>query len=554
MQIDGGTGKGESRMKQLGRSSGAWIGVLLTALGCGGSADEGMQIGGETNWLATCNADSDCSVGQCLCNVCTISCAESAACSAGPPQSSCVAQSELPTSCAQQLSAGLCLASDTQVGLSSAELPSPVTRLDETLALFLRDLEAQPEEAQPFTRYFSIANSITAGPETGLSTSPLAIERGRSGLSKLVNSLSSLAVATAPSSIDPDGVFYRIDLRSYGWDRPITVDGVPYTDGWEAIVGHASLAVEYRGPAADPLARRSGTSQPWLFGDDFVATAAAGNLYYELLGVPNTLAELQQQLGESQSPSPQRAAFENSGYSMHARVVERRELASGRTSWQAYNFGSEERGLAVFSAPLDFVPDATEVIFELPNGLNGFFLANEQGERSPTSQLSREAAMDPAQLDGNVRAGVSCFSCHNGGLITFTDQLRDVWLPAGPAAVEPQLVLDAYPPASELSEALTTDAAAYSAALEQAGVARAPDGVSRLYLDFYAGLVDQARAAEELFTTPETLTTEMLRLPGSLFPLGGATRTLPREVFLRSYRDGLCVLHENALNKPVGCP
>ncbi|MEY2933875.1 MAG: hypothetical protein RL033_4624, partial [Pseudomonadota bacterium] len=298
------------------------------------------------------------------------------------------------------------------------------------------------------------------------------------------------------------------------------------------------------------------TSKPWLFGDDFIGTAAASDLYYELLGLPSSLAELQEQLGESGEVPPQRAAFENSGYSMHARVVERHVLADGRKYWLGFNFSSEERGSAVFSAPLELVPDATEVIFELPNGLNGFFMANERGERLLTSQLPRESAMDPAQIDGIVRAGASCFSCHNAGVISFTDQLRDIWSPAvATPDADLQLVLDAYPPASELAQAVEADNDGYKAALERTGVRRSmPDSVSRLYLDFHVGVVDQARAAEELLTTRETLGIEMLRLPGGLFPLGGETRLLSREVFLHDYRAGVCVLNESALNKPVGCP
>src|SRR5262245_38235026 len=127
MRTDGASREG-ALMERLGRSSGTGLWILLMAMACGGNAGEGVQLGGETNWLATCSTDSDCSVGSCLCNVCTISCAENAACSDGPPDSSCVAQSELPLSCGEQLGAGLCLSSE-----GAATEPS---RLDQLLELF----------------------------------------------------------------------------------------------------------------------------------------------------------------------------------------------------------------------------------------------------------------------------------------------------------------------------------------------------------------------------------------------------------------------------------
>lgn len=61
----------------------AWLAASALALAC--TSSEGTEIGGETNWLRACRADSDCAgsgAGQCLCGVCASPC-DVAACPSG---------------------------------------------------------------------------------------------------------------------------------------------------------------------------------------------------------------------------------------------------------------------------------------------------------------------------------------------------------------------------------------------------------------------------------------------------------------------------------------
>jgi hypothetical protein len=230
----------------------------------------------------------------------------------------------------------------------------------------------------------------------------------------------------------------------------------------------------------------------------------------------------------------ERAVVELSGYSTNARGVERRELSGGGKYWQAFTFDTADSSAALLDTPDDFVPDATEVIFPLPNGLNGFFMANEHGDRLVTSQLTRRSVMDPAQPDGFVRNGVSCFSCHNQGIVRFTENMA-----VGSAVV--------------FEQALAADNAAYAAAAELAGTdPERPDGVSRMYLDFVAKGVSQPRAAAELFITPHELQSSFAQLPPELFRLGRAGESLPREQFLAGYREAMCILQAGQ-NRPADC-
>jgi len=537
-------------MKQLDRGWKTCLAALIATLGCGGHGADGSGIGGETNWLASCVSDNDCGVGHCLCNVCTTECTPGAdSCRAGPPESRCAGASELASSCGAVIGGGLCLAAETDVVPDPTPSPDPAAAsspsLDSTIEALALDLVRLPGQDWRFARYLSFSNQ-----------SPW---NGRMALTKLANSLSSRSQPSVPVDVDEQRVFQRIDLRAYGWDRPVTVDGVQYADGWEAIVAHAALAVAYPLMGGDSLQDYTGTRVPWLFADDFVAAAASGNTYYELLGLPETLAELQQRLvPEAGSASlTYRAAFSDSGISYNPRAVEWRGSAeSGRGYWQAFDFNTHARGAAIYSEPLGFVPDETEVMFTLPNGLHGFFIADAGGHRVSQSALSPEAVLDPAQPDWVLRNAASCFSCHNAGVVFFTDTVRSNWEPAvaGSVTAEQRAVLDAYPPHDVLAQVRNDDNEAFARSLEAAGVpSDTPDYVSRTFLEFKYLATDADRAARELFVTPAQLRAHLEELPEPLrvFELDGAT--VPRDVFLSVYLEALCALHQTDQVVPARC-
>jgi hypothetical protein len=101
---------------------------------------------------------------------------------------------------------------------------------DELYATIASDLARLDAEDAPFTRYLSLANQANAdgcGP---------VLDGARAALDKLVNSVSLNTRLTEPIPIDVNETLYRIDLRDYGWDRAIAVDGASFADAWEAII------------------------------------------------------------------------------------------------------------------------------------------------------------------------------------------------------------------------------------------------------------------------------------------------------------------------------
>ena len=70
----------------------------------------------------------------------------------------------------------------------------------------------------------------------------------------------------------------------------------------------------------------------------------------------------------------------NSGVSNHNRVVERHTSRYG-AYWKSYDFAGSVGTQNILTHPLNFTHDGGEAIFNLPNGLQGYYLANASGFR-----------------------------------------------------------------------------------------------------------------------------------------------------------------------------
>ena len=57
------------------------------------------------------------------------------------------------------------------------------------------------------------------------------------------------------------------------------------------------------------------------------------------------------------------------------RMVERHRSIHG-AYWKSYDFAGSVGAQNIFNHPLDFTHDGGEVIFNLPNGLQGYYLVN----------------------------------------------------------------------------------------------------------------------------------------------------------------------------------
>ena len=275
-----------------------------------------------------------------------------------------------------------------------------------------------------FARYFTLTHLYNAGSSDrtgsaiGVSRTPELLGEYRKALYKLVNSLSWGLDVINPIPIDTQATIFYIDLRHYEWDA---------NDAWSKIEEEYPYHIAFDAPAQLGLRNQLGrlqtqmkTDVPSIHIDWFIATASTPPLYHDLLSLPLTDRELETRLevdvarNLTNAPGVRvwRAGFNNSGVSTNNRVVERHTSRYG-AYWKSYDFAGSVGAQNIFTHPLNFNHDGGEAIFNLPNGLQGYYLVNASGFRldeAPINIVSNPAASDPT-----VRNGLSCIGCHTEG-------------------------------------------------------------------------------------------------------------------------------------------
>jgi mono/diheme cytochrome c family protein len=390
------------------------------------------------------------------------------------------------------------------------------------------DLRSFSPRQRRFLRYASFTHLYDANrPDAELETAGHA-------LSKLLNSLSWHPRVTRPVSVDQFRTVYRVDLRDYRWSSRT----------WDRLAS----AYPYRAPntteSARACAEMTGSEVFHVRGDWLVATASRGKLYYDLLELPSTDRGLERLLQVDvargfREETAFRAGFNGSGVSRNNRVIERHDSIHG-PYWRSHDFSDNTDRQNIFENPLgpvagqhSFRPAGGEIIFQLPNALQGFLLVDADGRRVEKGPV--EIVSDPNRPDRQVEAGISCMNCHGKGLLPKDDQVRAHV--EKNAAAFPREVLDAvralYPPPKRLRALMEADTRRYLAALAATGVPPdANDPVSAVTLR-YESVLDLALAGGELGVRAEELARQLTASSGLQRLLGPlqARGTVQRQVF-----------------------
>ena len=368
-----------------------------------------------------------------------------------------------------------------------------------------------------FARYFTLTHLYNAG------ESAEALHAYRRALSKLVNSLSWGIDVINPEPIDPQGTIFYIDLRDYEWEIGINrwtqiEQEYPYKNNFESPTQthlHEKLT---------NLRQEMNCEVPFVHIDWFLANASLPPLYHDILDLPLTDRDLETRLEVNVVENIRnaagrrvwRAGFNNSGVSNNNRVVERHRSRYG-AYWKSYDFAGSVGNQNIFTHPLSFAHDGGEIIFNLPNGLQAYYLADAGGNRldeAPIGIVSNPAASDPT-----VRNGLSCIGCHTKGMKTFEDEVRVVVEQNENPPFDKAQALRLYVDKTEMETRVEEDTDRYRQALEAAGgVFGGIEPIQRFH-EAFQGPLDAAYAAAAVGLETEAFL-EKIRENASLQNLG----------------------------------
>ncbi|MGE3807474.1 MAG: c-type cytochrome domain-containing protein, partial [Gemmataceae bacterium] len=401
------------------------------------------------------------------------------------------------------------------------------------------DLRRQPARHRRYLRYLTFANLANAGvPEKEL-------DQHRQAMNKLVNSLSWHPRITLPVAIDPARTIYRLDMRDYLWTERT----------WTRILGLYPHYLPQKGSAMKWVAGVTRTELPYIRGDWFVANVSRPPLYQDTLELPLTDKDLERLLRVDavqgiREERVMRAGFNGSGIARNNRILERHDSAYG-AYWRSYDFSSNLDEQNIFERPLgpvgpnlgtnNFVQAGGEMIFHLPNGLQGYFIVDANGRRLDRAPV--EIVSDPKRPDKAVETGISCMSCHVRGLHPKADQIR-AHVEKNPNAFTKEdldIVKAIYPAEKKFHERMNEDIDRFLKALEKTGAKVEPEPTLALTLK-YEGELDLPLAAAEFGFTPDDLRHRLEKSPALarvLGPLNVKSGTVQREAFLKILPDAL---------------
>jgi serine/threonine-protein kinase len=296
-------------------------------------------------------------------------------------------------------------------------------------------LNNAPADDQPFLRYFTLTNAHN-NPNAGEEDLRIL----KAALSKAMNSMTRSPRVTLPKPIDKDETVYVIDLRDFEWHR----NGI-----WTAILREYPYGLDFKG-SDDPalielqkkLDRLTRGELFYIRADWFISTATKPPLYHTLLQLPDTVEALRTWLkvdfkANFRANTLKRAGYQTSGISAQNRMVERHDSPVGNYYWESYDFKPRKAKTNLTRFPLGpafagndfprqaFDHDGGEMIFGLPNGLQGYYLADGKGKRINEGPL--DVVSDSLKTSGSpaIVTGMSCMNCHKYGMIGFTDTIRD---------------------------------------------------------------------------------------------------------------------------------
>jgi hypothetical protein len=207
-----------------------------------------------------------------------------------------------------------------------------------------------------------------------------------------------------------------------GKDRIVRTPGAAWLDK-DAV----ALLLRYLYPVAE---KQPQVPAPLLRGDWWLVTASLPPFYYDLLGL-KTLDDakdlaLFDRRAKRFTQAKATVVFSGSGgitrrVARNNRIMEYEGTIFGGF-WQTFDFKTSIKKQNVINNFLNEERDGGEIIFALPNGLQGYFLINGKNER--VDEVPIDIAIDSTNQDARVRCGRSCMTCHLQGIQPFQSDFK----------------------------------------------------------------------------------------------------------------------------------
>ena len=229
--------------------------------------------------------------------------------------------------------------------------------------------------------------------------------------------------------------------------------------------------------------------------------------------------------------------------------------------WKSYDFGGQAANQNLYETPLGpdvdglfsqafelFEHDGGEVIFSLPNGMHGYYLATADGKRLQVGPSN--IVHDASRTDRVIVNGLSCISCHSSGIQHRLDNVKDRVVGRGGAKFSRQLrreLEDYHIPNEELANIFASDEKAFLQALEKIGAAKRLEGILtpilnsegiepiRYLSDWYEEGLDATQVASEFGLSYNAFASEAVGNEAARYVQASACDKFPRESFERDF-------------------
>jgi len=349
--------------------------------------------------------------------------------------------------------------------------------LGAVLAAMANHLDGLDREDRPYVRYFTM-NHLYNNPE--VTDDDLILYRA--ALSKAINSLSWKPRIVLPEPVK--GTEYTVcwvDIRDLDWDRGNLWQKVMAADRYGLTYGNHKDRELTR--IDDKISDLTHCERPYVRADWFINTATRPPLYHWLAQIPPFAYDLEKKLGvdvrrDFERNRLWRAGFDKSFISAQNRMIERHDALYG-AYWKSYDFKQNKKNSKLATYPLGpvfegnpynhqaFQQAGGEIVFNLPNKLQGYMLVKDNDERidaGPTDVVG-----DPQQISGNTEIvnGLSCIACHQWGMIWKNENKDNIRNGTGVLGEALRKVEKLYPEPEEWNRLIKIDEDRFLGALEE---------------------------------------------------------------------------------------